>query len=133
FLYGTHAYIGGSLPDNTVAAPYSVQVEHGFYDYDPAAGSLRFTLITDSNPTAQFPSSYAAIDNIVWNAARTGSHGLSSAPAPIVTGTPVAGAGIGLWTAVMHDVQKTTVPFGHGRQPDQTLTRITGRFGGPTL
>lgn len=134
FLYGTHAYIAGSLPDAvTPASPWSTQVEHGFYQYDPAGtGTLRFTLITDTNPTGVFPASYSATDNIVWNAARTGSHGLSSAPAPTVSGTPVAGGGIGMWTAVMTNVQKSTVVFGEGRNPAQTLRRITGTFGGAT-
>jgi hypothetical protein len=136
FLYGTHAYISGVLPgaapDGGNAAPYSTQVEHGFYAYDPVAGTLRFTLITDTNPTATFPTAYAAIDNVVWNAARTGTPGLSAAPAPTVTGTPVAGAGIGMWTAMMTNVQKTTVTFGEGRAPNQTLSKITGTFGGAT-
>lgn len=133
FLYGTHAYIAGSLPDLvTPASPYSTQVEHGFYDYDPA-GTLRFTLITDTNPTAVFPATYAATDNIVWNAARTGSHGLSAAPAPTVTGTPAAGGGIGMWNAVMTGVQRSTITFnGGGRGQGQPLRRITGVFGGAT-
>lgn len=129
FLYGTHAYTSGVLPDFTNAAPYSVQVEHGFYDYDPA-GTLRFTLITDTNPTARYPTAYGAVDNVVWNAARTGSPGLSAAPGPILSGTPVAGAGIGIWTAVMTNVQRTTEQFDQGRNPSQSLARITGTFGG---
>jgi hypothetical protein len=132
FLYGTHGYIAGSLPDLTNAAPYSVQVEHGFYDYDPGTATLRFTLITDTNPTGVFPATYAAAGNIVWNAARTGSPGLSAAPAPTVTGTPAAGGGIGMWTAVMTNVARSRVPFGEGRNPAQTLGRITGVFGGAT-
>src|SRR5690606_35722491 len=44
FLYGTHGYISGSMPDFQSAAPYSVQVEHGFYDYNPGTGTLLFTL-----------------------------------------------------------------------------------------
>jgi hypothetical protein len=129
FLYGTHAYTSGTLPDLSNAAPYSVQVEHGFYAYDPA-GTLRFTLITDTNPTAAYPTAYAATDNVVWNAARTGTPGLSAAPAPTVSGTATAGAGIGIWTAVMGNVQKTTVPLNQGRNPNQPLSRITGTFGG---
>jgi hypothetical protein len=132
FLYGTHGYISGSLPDIFIAAQlYAVQVEHGFYDYDPAGtGTLRFTLITDTNPTAVNPPTFGAIDNIVWNAARTGTHGLSGAPAPVVSATPTAGAGIGVWTAVMTNVQKTSIPFNQGRNPSQLLSRITGTFGG---
>ncbi|HWL63552.1 MAG TPA: hypothetical protein VNQ32_12185 [Steroidobacteraceae bacterium] len=131
FLYGTHAYIAGSLPDPFLpASPYATQVEHGFYNYDPVGGTLQFTLITDTNPTAAMPSTYAATVNIVWNAARTGTPGLSAAPAPIVSAAATAGAGIGIWTAVMNNVQKSTMPFGYGRFPDQTLSRITGTFGG---
>jgi hypothetical protein len=131
FLYGTHAYISGTLPDFVAAQLYSVQVEHGFYDYDPTGtGTLRFTLITDTNPTAVNPPTFGAIDNVVWNAARTGTHGLSGAPAPVVSATPVAGAGIGVWTAVMTNVQKSSVAFGEGRNPAQMLSRITGTFGG---
>jgi hypothetical protein len=37
-----------------------------------------------------------------------------------------------MWTAVMTNVQKTTLPFGYGRFPGQTLRRITGTFGGAT-
>lgn len=129
FLYGTHAYIAGTLPDNSNASIYSAQVEHGFYDYDPA-GVLRFTLITDTNPAAAFPASYAAINNIVWNAARTGTHGLSASPGYIASAAATAGAGIGIWTAVMNDVQKSTVMFNQGRNPGQMLSRITGTFGG---
>jgi hypothetical protein len=47
-----------------------------------------------------------------------------------VSAAATAGAGIGIWTAVMNNVQKTTLPFGHGRLPNQTLSRITGTFGG---
>lgn len=130
FLYGTHAYISGSLPDNTNAAPYSTQVEHGFYDYDPVAGTILFTLITDTNPTALYPTAYSAIPTVVWNAARTGTPGLSAAPAPIASATATAGAGIGIWTAVMNNVQRTQVAFGRGRNPAQMLSRITGTFGG---
>jgi hypothetical protein len=132
FLYGTHAYISGTLPDLSNAAPYSTQVEHGFYDSDSTAATLRFTLITDTNPTAAFPTAYAATDNIVWNAARTGTPGLSAAPNPTVNGTPVAGGGIGMWTAMMTNVVRQTGTFGGGRNPTQPLSRIYGTFGGAT-
>src|SRR5690606_22165498 len=60
FLFGTHARLTHALPEAGVSgANYSVQVEHGFYDYDDpdgdpatADGTVRFTLITDTNPTA---------------------------------------------------------------------------------
>jgi hypothetical protein len=129
FLYGSHGYQSGSLPDFTAASLYTVQVEHGFYDYDPVTGTLQFTLITDTNPSIVYPTSFGAISNVVWNAARTGTPGLSAAPGAIETGVPVVGGGIGLWTAVMNNVQKSTITFGHGRNPTQQLSRITGRFG----
>jgi hypothetical protein len=131
FLYGSHGYNSGLLPDFSNAAPYWVQVEHGFYDYDPA-GTLRFTLITDTNPTSVFPTTFTPAVNLVWSAARTGTPGLSAAPAPVVNGTPAAGAGIGIWTAVMTNVQKSSLAFNEGRNPAQQLSRITGTFGGAT-
>ncbi len=129
FLYGTHGYQSGSLPDFQAASLYTVQVEHGFYDFDPLTGTLQFTMITDTNPAIIYPSSFNAISNVVWNASRTGTPGLSAAPGGIESGAPVVGGGIGLWTAVMNNVQTTTVSFGHGRQPAQQLSRITGTFG----
>jgi len=134
FLHGTHGYAAGGIAESPFfswpASLWSVQVEQGFYDYDPGTGTLRFTLITDTDPTAAFPATYSAANNSVWNAARTGFAGLSAAPAPTVNGTPVAGGGIGMWTAVMNNVQLSRVPFGQGRNPTQTLGRITGVFGG---
>src|SRR5690606_6312965 len=131
FLYGTHGYNAGNLPDFQSAGPFWVQVEHGFYDYDPGTATLRFTLITDTNPTIVYPSTFGATTNLVWNASRTGTPGLSAAPDPVVTGVPVPGGGIGIWNAVMNNVQKGTVPFDLGRSASapQTLGRITGSFG----
>src|SRR5690606_13951466 len=130
-LYGTHGYNAGNLPAFQSAGPFWGQVEHGFYDYDPVAGSLRFTLITATNPTIVYPPTFGATTNLVWNASRTGTPGLSATPDPIVTGAPAVGAGIGIWNAVMNNVQKGTVPFNLGRSASapQTLRSEERRVG----
>jgi hypothetical protein len=131
FLYGTHANGYGAALDGVAAASYSVQVEHGFYDYDPVLGTLRFTLITDTNPTATYPAAFSSATGTQVAQSRVWTSGLSSAPGASVSGTPAVGAGIGIWTAVMTNVQKSTVPFNLGRSATapQTLSRITGTFG----
>jgi hypothetical protein len=137
FLFGTHAQVTQALPDGTGGAGYSVQVEHGFYDYvDPdnnpatANATVRFTLITDTNPTAVFPTAFGTVPAPLSSAAgRNGTAGLSAMPGPVVTGTPTAGAGIGIWTAVLNNVQKSNFAFGQGVNPTQSLSRITGTFG----
>src|SRR5690606_25059539 len=105
FLYGTHGYNAGNLPDFQSAGPFWVQVAHGFYAYDPVAGALRFPLLTDTTPTIVCPSTFPATTTRVRNASRTGTPGLSATPDPIVTGAPAVGAAIGIWNAVMHNVQ----------------------------
>jgi hypothetical protein len=146
FLFGTHAQVTQSLPDGTGGAGYSAQVEHGYYDYvdadnNPATanGTLRFTLITDTNPTAVFPSAFGTVASPASSAAgRNGTAGLSAMPGPTVTGTPVACSstgtpagcgGIGIWHAVLNNVQKTPFTFGQGVNAAQSLSRITGTFG----
>jgi hypothetical protein len=138
FLIGTHAYLFEALPEAGVtAANYSAQVEHGFYDYtdpdgDPATadGTVRFTLITDTNPTARFPSAFGSVAAPTGSVSgRNGSSGLSAMPGPVLTGAPAAGAGIGIWNAVLNNVQKTAFTFGMGVDADQSLSRISGTFG----
>jgi hypothetical protein len=133
FLYGTHANGFGSLPEGAaiLASTYSVQVEHGFYDYDPTARTLRFTLITDTDPTGVYPATWSAATSTQATQSRVWTSGLSAAPGAIVNGTPTVGAGIGIWTAAMTNVEKTTTPFAEGRSiaAPQTLRRITGSFG----
>ncbi len=60
-----YAVVAGRAP---AGAGYSSQVEHGYYDYvdtdnNPATANstLRFTLITDTNPTAVFPSAFGTV------------------------------------------------------------------------
>jgi hypothetical protein len=45
FMYGTHAN--------------GVQVEQGFYDYDPVARTLRLSLIVDTNISTTFPATFS--------------------------------------------------------------------------
>jgi len=77
FLYGAHAN--------------GAQVEHGFYDYDPATQKLRFTLIVDTSNSTTFPSNFSpvlapgntptSVPNI--GNTRTTTPGISAAPNPI--------------------------------------------------
>lgn len=137
FLFGTHAQVTQALPDGTGGAGYSAGVEHGFYDYvDPdnnpatANATLRFTLITDTNPTAVFPTAFGTVQSPASSAAsRNGMAGLSAMPGAVVTATPTAGAGIGVWNAVLTGVAKSTFQFGQGVNATQSLSRITGTFG----
>jgi len=138
FLFGTHARLTQALPEAGVSpAGYSAQVEHGFYTYtdpdgNPATpdGTVRFTLITDTNPTAVFPTAFGTVPAPLSSAAgRNGASGLSSMPGPVLTGTPTAGAGIGIWNAVLNNVAKTSFTFGQGVNANQSLSRITGTFG----
>jgi len=138
FLFGTHARLFEALPEAGVAAAnYSAQVEHGFYYYtdpdgDPSTpdGTVRFTLITDTNPTAKFPTAFGTVPAPTGSdSGRNGASGLSSMPGPVLTGTPAAGAGIGIWNAVLNKVGKSTFTFGQGVNANQALSRITGTFG----
>ncbi|MFO7324177.1 MAG: hypothetical protein DIU62_000545 [Pseudomonadota bacterium] len=138
FLFGTHARVTRAMPEPGVSPTgYSAQVEHGFYDYedpdgDPSTpdGVIRFTLITDTNPTGAFPDDFGTVPQpLSSGAGRNGTAGLSAMPDPVLTGTPEAGAGIGIWHAVLHSVSKSRFTFGLGVNPDQQLSRITGTFG----
>lgn len=143
FLFGTHARVTRALPEPGVnPAGYSAQVEHGFYDYadpdgDPSTpnATVRFSLITDTNPTAVFPPDFGTVPAPASSAAgRNGTAGLSAMPGPVLTGTPTAGAGIGIWHAVLDNVSRSTFVFGQGVNPTQSLSRISGTFGtSPTL
>jgi hypothetical protein len=72
YIYGTHAN--------------SAQVEHGFYDYDPTAQTLRLTLNADTNPIAIFPSTFTLANTITPAAATTTTPGLSAVPGATVVG-----------------------------------------------
>lgn len=76
FLYGTHAN--------------SIQIEHGFYDYDATAATLRFTMHTDTNTGTVFPVGNAFDPRPVQNQGSpysTATNGLSATPGPLVVGT----------------------------------------------
>ncbi len=66
YIYGTHANI--------------TQVEHGFYDYDPVANTLRFTLNVDTDPRSVFRSSFSGAPGNNAGSIRTTSTGLSAVP-----------------------------------------------------
>lgn len=72
YIYGTHAN--------------SSQVEHGFYDYDPTAGTLRFTLNADTNTSTVFPSTFNPSNATSSAAATTTTPGLSAVPGTVVIG-----------------------------------------------
>jgi hypothetical protein len=139
FLYGTHGSgFGNLLEAGVTAGVYSVQVEHGFYDYDPTAKTLRFTLITDTDPSvayppgsAGYPPGWGPVGGTLVTQNRSWTSGLSASPGGILNGTPAAGAGTGIWTAAMNNVTKSTASFNLGRSvaAPQTLRRITGTFG----
>lgn len=108
FLYGTHANV--------------TNVEHGFYAYDPVARTLRFTMHTDTNTSAVFPSAFngAATANTPTN---TSTPGLSATPGTATTtlgGTTVRHSGL------MSNVVLTAAAAG----PPATPARLTGTFAG---
>jgi len=108
FLYGTHA--------NTT------NVEHGFYQYDPVAHTLRFTMHTDTNTSAVFPSAFngAATAAAPTN---TSTPGLSATPGTITTslgGTTVRHSGL------LSNVVLTAASAG----PPAVPARLTGTFAG---
>lgn len=126
FLYGTHAN--------------GVQVEHGFYDYDNVAQTLRFTLIVDTNTSTTFPANFSpeltvattATTSTNINHMRTTTPGISALPNPIRrNGTTQATTvtGIANQHAAMTGVTLGTVQ----RQLDvgvtATLRTISGTFG----
>lgn len=99
FLYGTHAN--------------GAQVEQGFYDYNPTANTLRFTLIVDTNTSTTFPATFSpnntvpAVGNTTIANTQTTTPGISAAPNPIrqdgtshyaMTGVALGSAESGLGT-----------------------------------
>ncbi|HWL63554.1 MAG TPA: hypothetical protein VNQ32_12195 [Steroidobacteraceae bacterium] len=72
YIYGTHANI--------------TQLEHGFYDYDPVAGTLRFTLNVDTNPNAVFPSVFSPANANSASTIPTTTAGLSAVPGVVTVG-----------------------------------------------
>lgn len=74
FLYGTHAN--------------GIQVEHGFYDYDPVNQRIRFTIVTDTNPSTTFPANFgpgASPNPTAAGQIPTVVPGISASPGPVVS------------------------------------------------
>jgi hypothetical protein len=77
FLYGAHAN--------------GVQVEHGFYDYDNVAQTLRFTVIVDTNTGTAFPTTFSPLLSVATTSTaatnithmQTTTAGISALPNPI--------------------------------------------------
>lgn len=114
FLHGTHGN--------------GAQVEHGFYDYDPVARTLRFSSIVDTNTSAVFPANFSPVPNVLPTATTTGvsnlattTPGLSALPNPIrqagSTGFPAAHAAM------------TGVTFGTAESGLGVVRTISGKFG----
>lgn len=76
FIYGTHAN--------------RVQVEHGFYDYDPVAGTLTFELNADTEPGLDFPATFNPANGTSAAALTTTTPGMSALPGRETEGAPVA-------------------------------------------
>lgn len=108
FLYGTHAN--------------ATHVEHGFYQYDPVARTLRFTMHADTNTSAVFPSGFA---DTPTNAAptTTSTPGLSATPGTVATGT---GANAVRHSGVLSDVTLAAASA-------TTPATMTGRFAGAVV
>jgi hypothetical protein len=113
FLYGTHAN--------------GAQVEHGFYDYDPDAQTMRFTSIVDTNISTTFPANFSPLPTIppgstftqITNLFTT-TPGLSALPNPIRQN----GTGFAASHAAMTGVTLGTANSGLG-----TVRTISGTFG----
>jgi hypothetical protein len=118
FLYGTHAN--------------SIQIEHGFYEYDATAGTLRFTLHTDTGTGVTFPVGNAFDPRPVQNAGSpysTATAGLSATPGSLcanasgavacTNANPAAG-GVTRHAAMCNVV----------KVPGSNPKRVTGSFGG---
>lgn len=77
FLYGTHGN--------------GAQAEHGFYDYDPTAQTLRLTAIVDTNTSTVFPGNFSPVQTTSPTATTptqithitTTTPGISALPNPI--------------------------------------------------
>lgn len=90
FLYGTHAGSGSTV---------SAHIEHGFYDYNPDTGTLRFTIHTDTNTSTTF-------NGTVFNTGTTNIPlaGLSATPGIVTVGS----GSTAVRTATMTGVQRGT-------------------------
>lgn len=125
FLYGTHGN--------------GAQVEHGFYDYDEVAQTLRFTSIVDTNTATAFPANFSPLPNITnpnattsINNLTTTTQGLSALPNPIKrNGTTLASTVTGFANlhAAMTGVTLGTVTRDLDVGATETLRTISGTFG----
>ncbi|MDQ2642099.1 MAG: hypothetical protein M3Y79_16130 [Pseudomonadota bacterium] len=73
YIYGTHANI--------------TQIEHGFYNYDPVANTIDFTLNVDTDTRSVFRSSFSGAAANNAGSVRTTSTGLSAVPDTRLVGT----------------------------------------------
>jgi hypothetical protein len=108
YLYGTHAN--------------ATNVEHGFYQYDSVAKTLRFTLHTDTNTSTVFPSGFNGAATTT-TPANTSTPGLSATPGTVTTGS---GATAVRHSGIMSNVTLTAAQAG----PPVTRATLTGRFNG---
>jgi hypothetical protein len=120
FLYGTHG---------VTAALILVQIEHGFYDFDPVTRVLRFGLVTDTNPRTFFgqttvtvsaagvvTTNNAAFANLV---SRTATPGLSATPGFSTTTR----------TTTLSNVQFGSAPAAPPGTTDPAVRTMSGSFG----
>jgi len=142
---GTGGTIVGSVPVGNLLAVSGAQVEHGFYDYDATAQTLRFTLVTDTNNGAGFPATFSPLysgpqDRFVTpggntqkgpNNTQTTTAGLSATPNPqhrdnsrfLYMATPTM-------TEVTFGTKQVLQDTVNGASVFQTVRTITGEFGG---
>src|SRR5690606_34115611 len=90
YIYGTHANV--------------TQAEHGFYDYDPVAGTLRFSLNIDTTApgatATRFPGNFSPANGTSAGSIGTTTNGLTSVP-----GTEMVGS---VRHAILRDVNVAT-------------------------
>ncbi len=116
FLYGTHAGTAGSsaFSSNNM----HIQVEHGFYDYDPVAGKIRFTMVTDTNPSGTYPSGFGKGPAVPGspNAVLSTTPGLSAAPGRVTANgsdhPSMSGVTFGTVSTTLGNVRTITGEFG---------------------
>jgi hypothetical protein len=127
YLYGAHAN--------------GVQVEHGFYDYDGVAQTLRFTNIVDTNTATVFPANFSPALSVPTNHTastnightQTTTAGISALPNPIKRNGTAAPSSTVTGMANLHAAM-TGVTFGTvQRELDIGVTAnvrtISGTFG----
>jgi hypothetical protein len=121
FLYGS---AGATLNATTFFAQAAVQLEHGFYDYNAANGTLRFTMHTDTNTSTTFPTAFGT-STVFITAPNTFTPGLSASPGAFVV-SPAPASPAATRHAAMCNVQKVFSSLG---APIGITKKITGSFG----